>query len=105
MGMRISRLIFSALLTVSLALPFSAYAIGYPIGGKVISAVPVPLCGGVVVTVVGLGGVGSGVFLYAPGVINYLYGPPIPGRWILGLSDVPTHCGLRASLVGTSFGI
>jgi hypothetical protein len=92
-----------ALLVVLLAPAFS-YAL-VPIGGKVVGPpIPCKAGGGYIVTVVGLG-IGSGVFWYSPLSRPFLYGPPLPGKWVLGLSDVPAPCGLRVNLIGTSLGI
>lgn len=96
------KFIVAAAVAAVVAAPLSAFAIS-PIGGKVISVVPSIHCGGLIVTVVGFG-MGSGVFWYVPGLsIAYLYGPPIVGEWILGLSDIPNpSCGERITFSGTS---
>jgi hypothetical protein len=95
------KFIIAALTAVALAAPLSALAF-LPIGGKIVSEIPCPHSVGFIVTVVGFG-VGTGVFWYLPGAtITYLYGPPILGEWILGLSDVPSTCGARMTMTGTS---
>jgi len=88
-------------MAAALLAPLSASAF-LPIGGKVTTMVPCPHNAGWMVTVVGFG-IGSGVFFYMPGAtLTYLYGPPIIGDWILGLSDLPTVCGERMTMIGTS---
>ena len=72
-----------------------------PIGGKVVGMFPCIHGGGWTITVVGFG-IGSGVFWYSPATVTFLYGPPFIGEWVLGMSDVPTLCGERATFVGTS---
>ncbi len=97
-----SKYIGAALGVALLAAPLSVFAIS-PIGGKVVSEIPCIHGGGFIVTVVGFG-IGSGVFWYLPGAsFTYLYGPPVVGEWILGLSDVPNPaCGERITYSGTS---
>lgn len=95
------KFIFALVTTAVFASPLYAFAIS-PIGGKVVAEVPCLHGPGFMVTVVGFG-IGSGVFWYLPGAsIAYLYGPPIIGEWILGVSDVPTGCGERITYSGTS---
>lgn len=97
--------ILATLLAVSLAIPLTTFAL-VPIGGKVVSVSPCPSnIPGYLISVVGFG-IGSGVFWYVPGAtLTYLYGPPLVGQWVLGMSDIPTTCGLRATFTGTGFGI
>lgn len=97
---RLLPLIASIGLMIVFLAPFEASAF-LPIGGKVVSEVPCLHGGGLIVTVVGFG-LGSGVFWYSPLTLTYLYGPPLIGEWILGDSDIPTACGERALMTGTS---
>ena len=101
------KLLFQTLLTLVgvlvIAAPLSAAAF-LPIGGKVVSVTVCPHIPGYIIGVAGFG-VGSGLFWYLPGAtITYLYGPPVVGEWVLGLSDVPfAACGAsRATYTGTS---
>ncbi len=97
----LEKIIISSLVAIFLLAPLSALAF-LPIGGKVTSEIPCPHSAGFLVTVVGFG-VGSGIFWYLPGAsISYLYGPPVVGEWILGLSDIPSTCGERITFAGTS---
>jgi hypothetical protein len=95
------KFMFAALTAAVLVIPLSALAIS-PIGGKVVAEVPCEHGPGFMVTVVGFG-IGSGVFWYIPGAsFAYLYGPPVIGEWILGLSDIPSGCGERITYSGSS---
>ena len=95
------KFIIATITVALLAAPLSAFAF-LPIGGKIVSEIPCPTGPGFIVTVVGFG-IGSGVFWYLPGAsFAYLYGPPIIGEWILGLSDIPSTCGERITYSGTS---
>lgn len=98
---KLLRFFAALLLTASLAIPLSAGALGVPIGGKVVSMIPCPFGVGYLYTVVGAG-IGSGLFWYLPGVPTYLYGPPIIGRWVLGLAVPAAGCGLPTVMIGSS---
>lgn len=92
----------SALLIVSLLLPITAGAVGIPIGGKVINILPCPPhVPGYLYVVAGFG-IGSGVFWYVPGTLTFLYGPPVIGKWVLGISAPAGACGPATTMNGTS---
>jgi hypothetical protein len=83
-----------------LAAPLSAFAF-IPVGGKVVAVSPCPHLAGYLVTVAGFG-IGTGVFWYLPGAtLTYLYGPPVIGEWILGLSPA-MGCTAPMLMTGTS---
>ena len=78
----------------SFLFPFSALAVT-PVGGYVTFVRP---CNsGYLITVINPWGVGSGEFMYTPGTISFLYGPPRIHTWVLGMTDVPLPCFIGAS--------
>ncbi len=106
--MRAYRLLASGLLLASLTLPFSAYAlpVSVPVGGKILGEIPC-LNGGFLLTVGGLAGIGSGLFVWSvpPITLTYLYGPPRIGTWVLGEATVPYPCVLPVFPPVTVFGL
>ena len=100
---RLSRFLVVMTLLVAVSFPVLVDAF-IPIGGKVTGIVTCLQGGGYLYTVVGFG-IGSGVFLFAPGAITYPFGPPIVGRWVLGLSDIVSGCGARTSIIGSSLAL
>lgn len=88
--------------------PFRAYAL-IPFGGLVGTIIPC-MSGSIHTTV---GPPVGGVFIWTPATRTYLYGPPSPGRWVLGYAGPPSICvvslnppifftGLVMLMVGTS---
>lgn len=92
----------------TLLVPLTASAL-VPVGGLVTFMQPCNT--GYLITVVNPGGIGSGEFMWTPGTLDYLWGPPTTGRWVLGMTDVPLPCfvghvlwgwGARITFDGTS---
>jgi len=90
---------FAAAVTcfAALAFPFSALAIT-PMGGYVTFVRPCNT--GYLITVINPWGIGSGEFMYTPGTISFLYGPPLIHTWVLGMTDVPLPCFIGTVLYG-----
>jgi len=78
----------------ALAAPLPAAAIT-PMGGYVTFLRPCNY--GYLITVVNPGGIGSGDFIFTPGTITFLYGPPVIHTWVLGMTDVPLPCFVGVS--------
>lgn len=78
-------------------MPLSALAIT-PVGGYVVFMRPCNY--GYMITVVNPAGIGSGDFMWTPGTISFLYGPPILHTWVLGMTDVPLPCFIGHVLYG-----
>jgi hypothetical protein len=104
----LSGCLVSALCFVALLFPFSALAFT-PMGGLVVFMRPCNT--GYLITVVNPGVIGSGEFMWTPGTISFLYGPPVLHEWVLGTTDVPLPCfvgpvlygfGQRITFMGTS---
>lgn len=82
---------------VSFSLPLSAYAIT-PMGGLVTALVPCNT--GYLISVVNPGVLGSGLYMWTPGTINFLWGPPVVSSWVVGMSDVILPCFIGHVFVG-----
>jgi hypothetical protein len=96
---RTRKLMLSGLIAAGIAAPLLALAAIVPIGGKVISVLPCKT-GGYTYQVAGFG-VGTGLFWYMPGTPTFLYGPPIMGKWVLGMGT-PGGCGFPTTMIGSS---
>lgn len=93
----LARYIVLAGCLLALAFPFSAFAIT-PVGGYVTFVRPCDY--GYLITVVNPLVIGSGEFMWTPGTISFLYGPPIMHTWILGITDAPLPCWIGTTFYG-----
>ncbi len=86
---------------------FSHYADAViPFGGRTLTIIPCDI--GTLTTV---GPPVGGQYMYFPGTRTYLYGPPAPGKWLLGnagpvaictISGFPVGGGLTMIMLGSS---
>lgn len=82
------------LLTVLLLIPLRAHAL-IPFGGMTLLIRPCNT--GLLATV---GPPRPGEYMWTPATRTYLYGPPSPGRWLLGNAAPPTLCFLGIHYIG-----
>jgi hypothetical protein len=94
---RLARYTAAAICLVALALPFSVSAFT-PMGGLVTFLRPCNT--GYLITVINPGLIGSGEYMWTPGTLSFLYGPPLIGEWVLGMTDVPLPCFIGTVLYG-----
>jgi hypothetical protein len=93
----LSKIAASAAIVLSALVPFSAYAIT-PMGGLVTALVPCNY--GYLISVVNPGGIGSGLYMWTPATISFLWGPPILKSWVLGMTDAVLPCFVGHAVVG-----
>lgn len=94
---QLTRLAVLVVFLSALVFPLSAFALT-PVGGFVTAVRPCNT--GYLITVVNPAGLGSGEFMWTPGTLDYLWGPPIFHRWVLGMTDVPLACVVGHVLIG-----
>ncbi len=76
----------SLLFAIALLAPLSTSAA--PIGGQAGLVLP---CVNIALYAF-VGPPNGGAYIWTPATQTYRYGPPAPGRWILGLSGIPFFC-------------
>ncbi len=90
----IANFVVAVACTAALAFPLSAMAIT-PVGGFVTLIRPCNT--GYLLTVVNPLGVGSGEYMWTPGTVSFLFGPPILHTWVLGMTDAILPCFVGAT--------
>jgi hypothetical protein len=88
-----SKLLAVFIVAATLAVPFSATALGKPFGGRLVSP-PIPCAnipGSFLISIIPAGIIGP-FYVYTPVLSLGLRPPTHPGQQILGIADAPLVC-------------